>query len=178
MGCSGWSYTSWQGPFYPQNMDNKAWLPYYSQIFDYVEIDSTFYNIPSELMVKNWNRRTPDNFRFTAKFPKIITHEKRFKNVQKDLELFYERMEPLKDKIIALLIQLPPSYKLKEGLEDFSSHDFFFEGDIRYAVEVRHSTWFNDLAYNFFKNNNIAMVWNQMDRLQTPPVVTSDFYLS
>ncbi|MDW0287851.1 MAG: DUF72 domain-containing protein, partial [Nitrososphaeraceae archaeon] len=80
-------------------------MPYYSQIFNYVEIDSTFYNIPSELMVKNWYRRTPDNFRFTAKFPKIITHEKRFKNVQKDLELFYERMEPLKDKITALLIQ-------------------------------------------------------------------------
>jgi uncharacterized protein YecE (DUF72 family) len=80
-------------------------------------------------MVKNGNRRTPDNFRFTAKFPKIITHEKRFKNVQKDLELFYKRMEPLNGKIIALLIQLPPSYKLKEGLEDFNSHDFFFEGD-------------------------------------------------
>ena len=94
--------------FILQNMDNKAWLPYYSQIFNYVEIDSTLYNIPSELMVKNWNNSTPDNFRFTAKFPKIITHEKRFKNVQKDLELFYERMEPLKDKIIALLIQLPP----------------------------------------------------------------------
>lgn len=126
-------------------------------------------------MVKNWNKRTPDNFRFTAKFPKIITHDKKFKNVEKDLELFYKRMEPLKDKLLALLIQLPPSYKLKEGLEDFRNHDFFFEGDIRYAVEVRHSSWFSDLAYNFFRNNNIAMVWSQMDRLQTPPVVTSDF---
>ena len=92
-------------------MDNKGWLPYYYQIFDYVEIDSTFYNIPSESMVRNWNKRTPDNFRFTAKFPKIITHEKKFKNVEKQLELFYERMEPLKDKILALLIQLPPSYQ-------------------------------------------------------------------
>ena len=156
-------------------MDNRAWLPYYSQIFDYVEIDSTFYNIPSQQMVKNWNRRTPHNFRFTAKFPKIITHDKKFQNVEKDLELFYERMEPLKEKILALLIQLPPSYKLKEGLEDFSSHDFFFEGDFRYAVEVRHPSWFNDLAYNFFKNNNIAMVWCQMDRLQTPSILTSDF---
>ena len=175
VGCSGWSYSSWQGPFYPQSMENKAWLPYYSQVFNYVEIDSTFYNIPSELMVRNWNKRTPDNFRFTTKFPKVITHEKQFKDVEKDLELFYKRMEPLKDKILALLIQLPPSYQLKEGLEDFSSHDFFFEGDFRYAVEVRHASWFNDLAYNFFKNNNIAMVWSQMDRLQTPPVVTSDF---
>jgi uncharacterized protein YecE (DUF72 family) len=175
IGCSGWSYSSWQGPFYPSSIENKAWLPYYSQIFNYVEIDSTFYNMPSELMVKNWNRRTPDNFRFTAKFPKIITHEKKFKSVQKELDLFYKGMEPLKEKILALLIQLPPSYKLKEGLEDFSSHDFFFEGDFRYAIEVRHSSWFSDLAYNFFKNNNIAMVWSQMDRLQTPPIVTSDF---
>jgi uncharacterized protein YecE (DUF72 family) len=126
-------------------------------------------------MVKNWNKRTPDNFRFTAKFPKVITHDKKFKNVEKELNLFYQRMEPLKDKLLALLIQLPPSYQLKEGLKDFQSHDFFFEGDFRYAVEVRHSSWFNDLAYNFFKNNNIAMVWSQMDRLQTPPVVTSDF---
>jgi uncharacterized protein YecE (DUF72 family) len=175
IGCSGWSYSSWQGPFYPPNMENKSWLPYYSQVFNYVEIDSTFYNIPSELMVKNWNRRTPDNFRFTAKFPKIITHEKTFKNVEKDLELFYERMEPLKDKVLALLIQLPPSYQLKEGLEDFRNYNFFFEGSFRYAVEVRHPSWFSDLAYNFFKNNNISMVWSQMDRLQTPPIVTSDF---
>jgi len=163
------------GSFYPPNIENKSWLSYYSQVFNYVEIDSTFYNIPSELMVKNWNRRTPDNFRFTAKFPKIITHEKRFKNVEKDLELFYERMEPLQEKMLALLIQLPPSYQLKEGLEDFRNYNFFFEGSFRYAVEVRHPSWFNDLAYNFFKNNNISMVWSQTDRLQTPPVVTSDF---
>jgi len=175
IGCSGWSYASWRGPFYPKNIENKMWLPYYSQVFNYVEIDSTFYNIPSELMVKNWNKRTPSNFRFTAKFPKIITHDKKFKFVEKDLELFYERMEPLKDKILALLIQLPPSYELKEGLEDFSSYNFFFEGSFRYAVEVRHPSWFNELAYNFFKNNNISMVWSQLDRLQTPQIVTSDF---
>ena len=146
-----------------------------NQIFNYVEIDSTFYNIPSELMVRNWNKRTPDNFRFTAKFPKIITHDKKFKKVERQLELFYKRMQPLKEKLLALLIQLPPSYKLKEGLEDFRNHDFFFDDTYRYAIEVRHSSWFNDLAYNFFKNNNIAMVWSQMDRLQTPPIVTSDF---
>ncbi len=84
-------------------------------------------------------------------------------------------MESLKDKILALLIQLPPSYQIKEGLENFSSYNFFFEGGFRYAVEVGHSSWFNDLAYNFFKNNNITMVWSQMARLQTPPIVTSDF---
>jgi uncharacterized protein YecE (DUF72 family) len=76
---------------------------------------------------------------------------------------------------LALLIQLPPSYELKEGLEDLRSYDFFFNDDFRYAIEVRHPSWFNDLAYNFFRNNNISLVWSQMDRLQTPPIVTSDF---
>lgn len=65
-------------------------------------------------MVSIWDRRTPENFRFTAKFPKVITHEKRFKNVEKELSLFYETIEPLRDKILALLIQLPPPYQLKE----------------------------------------------------------------
>jgi uncharacterized protein YecE (DUF72 family) len=60
-------------------------------------------------------------------------------------------------------------------LKDFQSHDFFFEGDFRYAVEVRHPSWFSDLAYNFFRNSNVSLVWSQMDRLQSPPVVTSDF---
>lgn len=65
-------------------------------------------------MVKNWNRRTPTNFRFTVRFPKVITHDKRFKNVEKELTLFYERMAPLKDKILALLIQLPLLMNLKK----------------------------------------------------------------
>jgi hypothetical protein len=59
IGCSGWSYSSWQGPFYPSNLENKHWLSYYSQVFNYVEVDSTFYRIPNELMVKNWARKTP-----------------------------------------------------------------------------------------------------------------------
>jgi uncharacterized protein YecE (DUF72 family) len=127
IGCSGWSYTSWQGPFYPINIENRAWIPYYSQVLNYVDIDSTFYNIPSEQMVKNWKKRTLDNFRFTVMFPKIITHDKRFKNVENELSLFYERMEVLKDKLLSLLIQLPPSYELKEGLEDLRKYDFYFD---------------------------------------------------
>ena len=100
LGCSGWSYDGWKGPFYPEDLDNRYWLSYYSQIFDFVEIDSTFYRIPSSFMVSNWNKRTPDNFRFAVKFPKIITHDKRLKDVDKDIERFYDAMEPLYDKIL------------------------------------------------------------------------------
>ena len=84
VGCSGWSYTSWQGPFYPPTIDNSGWLRYYSHVFDYVEIDSSFYRIPTIFMVKNWYKRSPQNFKFTAKFPKSITHDKRLKNVDND----------------------------------------------------------------------------------------------
>lgn len=175
IGCSGWSYSSWQGPFYPSNLENKHWLSYYSQVFNYVEIDSTFYRIPNEFMVKNWARKTPANFRFTAKFPKIITHDKKLKNVEKELTLFYSVMKPLKNKLLALLIQFPPYLKITEGLEALKQYDFFFDDNFRYTVEVRHPSWFSDLAYNFFSNNNICMTWNQLDKIQSPPVVTTDF---
>lgn len=175
IGCSGLSYTSWQGPFYPTDMNKNLQLPFYSEVFNYVEIDSTFYNIPTESMVRNWNKRTPDNFRFTVKFPKVITHDKRLMNAEKELSLFYDRMEPLKGKILALIIQLPPSFELKEGLESLRRSDFFFDDTFRYAIEVRHRSWFNELAYNLFQNSNISLAWSQMDRLQTPPIVTTDF---
>ena len=104
VGCSGWSYTSWQGPFYPQNLMNSGWLNYYSHVFDYVEIDSSFYRIPNVFMVNHWNIKTHKNFKFTAKFPKVITHEKRLKEVDKELDHFFEAMGRLSNKTLALLI--------------------------------------------------------------------------
>jgi uncharacterized protein YecE (DUF72 family) len=117
IGCSGWSYTSWQGSFYPSNIENSDWLNYYSHIFDYVEIDSSFYRIPNVFSVKNWYKKTPKKFRFIAKFPRVITHDKRLKDVDKELEQFLEAIGPLSNKILALLIQLPPSLHISEGLE-------------------------------------------------------------
>ena len=175
VGCSGWSYTAWQGPFYPSNMDNSKWLQYYSKVFDYVEIDSSFYRIPNIFTVKNWSKMTPSNFRFTAKFPKVITHEKRLKNVDNELSLFFKAMEPLHDKILALLIQLPPSLEITEGLQRLREIIPILDNRFRYAVEIRNHSWFQDLAYNFFANNNLCMVWSQLVGIRIPPIVTSDF---
>ena len=175
IGCSGWSYSSWTGPFYPSNLENSDWLRFYSQIFDYVEIDSTFYRIPYELMVKNWAKRTPDNFRFTAKFPKVITHDKQLVDVEDEVDLFLNNMQPLQEKTLALLIQLPPSLEIIPGLEGLRNLLPLLDNRFRYAVEVRHQSWFQDLAYNFFVNNNLCMVWSQLARIRTPPIVTTDF---
>jgi uncharacterized protein YecE (DUF72 family) len=176
IGCSGWSYSSWQGPFYPRAIENSKWLKYYSSIFDYVEIDSSFYRIPNQLMVKNWYKRTPDSFRFNAKFPKVITHDKRLKNFDEDqLDYFFDSMSELKEKLLALLIQLPPSMQIVEGLDVLRNIIPQLDNSFRYAVEVRHRSWFQDLTYNFFSNNNMCLVWSQLADIHTPPIVTSDF---
>jgi uncharacterized protein YecE (DUF72 family) len=175
IGCSGWSYTSWKGPFYPPHLENSDWLRFYSQVFDYVEIDSSFYRIPNQFMVKNWIKRTPVNFRFTAKFPKVITHDKLLVDVEEDVERFLENIEPLEKKTLALLIQLPPSLEIMPGVEGLRNLLPLLDDRFRYAVEVRHQSWFQDLAYNFFADNDICLVWSQLARLSTPPIVTTDF---
>ena len=176
LGCSGWSYDGWKGTFYnPSDLDNRYWLLYYSQIFDFVEIDSTFYRMPSAFMVNNWNKRTPDNFKFAVKFPKVITHDKRLKDVDKDIERFYDIMEPLYDKILVFLMQLPPSLQLVEGLDLIKNLQYTLDPSVRYAIEVRHHSWFNELFYNYMKEKNYCLVWSQQDILITPPILTSDF---
>lgn len=141
-----------------------------------MEIDSCFYRIPNEFMVRNWYKRTPDNFRIIAKFPKVIMHVKRLSNFDMDqLNYFFESISELKEKLLALLIQLPPSIQIVEGLEALSNILPYLHGHFRYAVEVRHRSWFQDLAYNFFAKNNMCMVWSQLADMRTPPIVTSDF---
>jgi uncharacterized protein YecE (DUF72 family) len=127
-------------------------------------------------MVKNWYKRTPENFRFTAKFPKVITHDKRLSDFDEDqLSYFFESISELKEKILALLIQLPPSIDIVEGLNALRNILPYLDKGFRYAVEVRHRSWFQDLAYNFFRNNQMCLVWSQLADIHTPPIVTSDF---
>jgi len=76
IGCSGWSYSAWDGHFYPKGLGAKKYLVYYSKVFDYVEIDSSFYRIPNTFMVNHWLKVTPVSFRFTVKVPKSITHDR------------------------------------------------------------------------------------------------------
>jgi uncharacterized protein YecE (DUF72 family) len=120
----------------------------YSQIFDYVEVDSSFYRIPNQFMVKNWFKKTPDNFRFTAKFPKVITHDKHLMDIDKEVEALLNNIEPLHEKTLALLIQLPPSMEIMSRLEGLRQLVPLLDKRFRYAVEVRHLSWFQDLAYN------------------------------
>ncbi|HEY7109062.1 MAG TPA: DUF72 domain-containing protein [Nitrososphaeraceae archaeon] len=174
-GCSGWSHEAWKGKFYPSNLDSSSWLNYYSKIFNLVEIDSSYYVIPDRLVVKNWYRKTPLNFKFTAKFPRVITHDKMLVNVKDEMNYFLESMRELGDKLLCLIIQMPTSVNISEGLELLERFLPRLDPTLRYAVEVRNSSWFQGRAYDFFARNNICMVWSRLQDLQTPPVVTTDF---
>ena len=176
LGTSGWSYKEWEGPFYLKGEPRK--LRAYSRVFPTVEIDSTFYRYPSKATVMGWLRYSPSNFVFTAKLPKIITHDKKLglkADVTADLESFLTVMEPLQTngKLGCLLIQLPPSYtynpdNLKVFLEALSPQ-------FKYAVEFRHLSWLRDETWELLKQYNVA--YTNVDEPLLPPAVqiTADF---
>ncbi len=130
-------------------------------------------------MTKRWTSITPDNFRFTAKFPRSITHEKRLADPEKELRYFIHVMRPLRQKVLALLLQLPPSLTAKEGLKKLKALIPTLDPDFRYAIEVRNTSWFdnnnNNEVYKLLSDNNICLTWSQLDTIQTPPELTSDF---
>ncbi|HEY7733339.1 MAG TPA: DUF72 domain-containing protein [Nitrososphaera sp.] len=173
VGCSGWSYKAWEGHFYPKGVESKNYLDYYSKVFDYVEIESSFYRIPNTATTTRWAEITPDNFRFTAKFPKRITHVKRLGEVESDMEYFHQQMTPLARKLGCLLIQLPPSMTMKEGMKKIPKLPL--DKRFRYAIEVRHKSWFDDEVYSFLRKNDICLAWSELEDMQTPTVVTTDF---
>ena len=115
IGTSGWGYDEWVGPFYPRSLKKEDYLLYYSEIFYTNEINTSFYSIPSRGIVENWVKRTPENFLFSAKIPKVITHENKLDldACSDQLNYYLESMDPLigSRKLLAFLIQLPPSFE-------------------------------------------------------------------
>ena len=174
IGCSGWSYEGWKGNFYPKDMENKDYLSYYSKFFKFVEIDSTYYNIPSRSSVRSWKDKTPEDFKFSLKFPKVITHEKKLEDVVKLLSILFYSLEPLIEKTLTLLIQLPPFLSEKKGFNPLQGMIRHLDKRFRYSLEVRHSSWFNDNLYDLLRENNISLVWSVRDKLVSPLIVTSD----
>jgi len=137
-------------------------------------VDSTFYNIPSRFVVKGWKDKTPDDFKFALKFPKVITHDNRLQDTSKYLYPFFYALEPLLDKTLILLIQLPPYLSEKKGFESLEGMVKRLDSRYRYALEVRESTWFNKKVYDFLKENKISLAWSVRDELKTPQIITSD----
>jgi len=175
IGCTGWSYQGWVGPFYPQKLEAGKFLKYYSQIFDITEINSTYYRIPDRIMTRKWYSDTPDNFVFTAKFPGIITHEHKLKDAKTEAAKFIVSLEPLKKKIQALVLQLPPSLTFDQAKPHLIELIKYLPNYYRYPIEGRHESWFTDEAIEYLTENNLCLVWNDVAGVSNPCPITSDY---
>ena len=110
LGCAGWSYDGWMGPFYPEKLPRNKQLHYYSKVFNFTEINSTYYSIPSELTLKNWILQVPDTFTFSVKIWKKVTYEMNSPELESRIQAFFKRIKLLERKVGFYLIQFPPSF--------------------------------------------------------------------
>jgi uncharacterized protein YecE (DUF72 family) len=169
IGTSGYIYDHWYGVFYPEDLTKDKWLEYYCKFFDTVELNVTFYRLPFESAFRGWYKRTPDDFLFTVKGSRFITHVKKLKDPKESLELLFNRAKHLKEKLGMVLWQLPPQLKVdSQKLENFCKllqgyHKNPLErknviSEARHSFEFRHESWFCDEIYSILKKYNMALV--------------------
>ena len=175
IGCTGWSYGGWSGTFYPKKLGTSDWLQYYSKVFPITEVNSTYYKIPDTSITKKWNSVTPDSFQFTAKFPSIITHENKLINVKSHVFKFLSSLVPIHNKVFALVLQLPPSLSFPDARPRLDELFSYLPPDFRYPIEGRHESWFTDEAFDYLKENNHCLVWNEVRGIHNPAKITSDY---
>jgi uncharacterized protein YecE (DUF72 family) len=179
LGTSGWSYKEWEGPFYPKGEKKK--LTYYSKYFNTVEIDSTFYGYPSAGMILGATKNTPPDFVFSAKLPKLITHEKTLdveKGVKEDLFRFLHLMKPLIEdaKLGPLLIQLPPSFTYSGGFRKLEGFLGVLPTDVLFAAEFRNKSWLGKAdAVDLLRKHNVAITTVDEPLLPADTTTTADF---
>jgi uncharacterized protein YecE (DUF72 family) len=156
IGTQGWIYDGWLGSFYPPRTSKQEMLTLYSKVFDTVEIDSTFYAIPSENSVKGWARRTPPGFVFSVKLSSEITHKNRLRDSRDLLLQFTKRMELLEDKLGSILIQLPPDFSPTEqrALGEFLA---ILPSGFRFAVEFRDAGGVSESTLEQLQKHNVAL---------------------
>ena len=172
-GTCGWSYQEWVGAFYPNNRVAK--LPFYSKVFESVEVDSSFYRPPSKSMTAGWARATPPGFKFSLKIPKTITHDKKLVGAERDLFEFLERIEPITKagKLGCLLIQFPASFTYKEKgvLERFFD---LLPPTVHFAAEFRHESWDRDETWDILRRHNVAnTITDSPIEFLSNPVITA-----
>ena len=173
VGTSGYNYPEWKGSFYPQELPASQMLGYYSARFSTVEINYSFYRLPSEKSIGRWAETTPDGFAFTLKAPRRITHEARLRDCQELTALFCARAQTLGPKLGVLLFQLPPYLRANvEALEEFVG---WLPSGVRAAFEFRHASWLCEEVYACLRARNLALCVTDSETTTTPLVRTADY---
>jgi uncharacterized protein YecE (DUF72 family) len=173
VGTSGWSYDHWRGPFYPRGLRAADRLGFYAARFATVEIDGTFYRLPSEDVVRGWRAAVPEGFAFAVKGSRFITHFRRLWDVDDAVASFMERMSLLGDTLRVVLWQLPPTMQIDTaGLDAFLS---LVGSDVRHAVEFRHASWLVEETFDVLRAHGAAHVHVSSDDMPQDLTPTADF---
>jgi uncharacterized protein YecE (DUF72 family) len=173
IGTSGYNYPEWKGSFYPASLPQAKMLPYYAARFPTVEINYTFYRMPTEKLVNGWAAQTPMPYKLTLKAPRRITHDNRLTGVGSLVAGFSEVAAALGDKLGALLFQLPPTAKMDLAVFDAFLDDLPPKAPA--AFEFRHPSWFDEQIFDRLRRRNLALCIADSDKLSTPVQVTGEF---
>jgi len=172
IGTSGWHYEHWLGTFYPKDLPKSQMLEFYSKSFSTVEINNTFYRLVNKNTYQSWKDSTPNEFIFSVKASRQITHYQKLKNISYSLKKFISGTKYLKNKLGACLFLLSPNFKLNhERLEGFLKQ----LPKSRFAVEFRDPSWFDEEVYSLLKDYSCAFCIYEFDRVLSPHVITTDF---
>ena len=172
VGCSGFSYTDWRGVVYPADMPQSGWLRYYATMFDTVELNNTFYRLPTVHAVKQWAATVPENFLFAFKLGAFGTHRKKLRDPTTWLPKHFDRAAHLGDKLGPTLVQLPPHWRRNAArLDEFLA---LAPAATRWAVELRDASWLHDEIFEVLLRHDVALCIH--DLLEDHPfILTADW---
>lgn len=173
VGVSGWQYPDFSERFYPDELEKPEQLGFYAEHFPTVEINNTFYQLPSENNIQRWRERVPEDFVFAIKASRYITHMKNLLEPEETLPNFFERISLFGEKGGPILFQLPPHWGVNaERLMNFLPE--LPEG-FRYAMELRNPTWLDEKVYAILREHEVAFCIYEIDFRQSPILTTTDF---
>lgn len=155
IGCSGFYYKEWREAFYPKGLPQRKWFEFYCESFNTVELNVTFYRFPKLEDLKSWYKRSPDDFRFTVKAPRLITHYKRFRNALRETRDFYNTVSKgLQEKLGTVLFQLHPGIVYNETMLEqiLGTLDTSFAN----VIEFRHESWWQDKVLKALRQQNVT----------------------
>ena len=173
VGTSGYNYPEWKGTFYPVTLPTSKMLPYYAERFSAVEINYTFYRMPTVKALAGWAAVTPPGFVLVLKAPRRITHDRRLVDIDQPLHYFQDTARTLGPKLGPLFFQLPPNFRKDVArLGDLLA---MLPRDERHAFEFRHHSWFDDEVYALLQAWNAALCVADTEKGTTPLHATADF---
>lgn len=173
VGTSGYNYPEWKGTFYPRDLAVSKMLPYYAERFPTVEVNYTFYRMPTAKIVEAWAAVTPGAFQFALKAPRRITHIARLRDCDPALEVFFDAASALGRQLGPVLFQLAPTHK-----KDFASLEAFTRAlphRARAAFEFRHASWFDGDVLELLRSRNLALCVADSEKLSSPVEITADY---